>query len=116
MYNFIKNYVEKQSKAIIKTPYEDIEKFCNMFMEARGREKEFFLQATVEVQPLLLTLQMIWSKDYPREMLKDLRLFHLLIRFRLLQLLQMIMIILLYFQEQLKNYAKKGDFACCNKR
>ena len=42
MHNFIENYVEEQARAILKTPYSDIEKFCSMLLDVRAAGKRIF--------------------------------------------------------------------------
>ena len=109
MLDFIKNYVEKQSAAIRKTPFGDLEKFCNMILDARKENKSIFFAgnggSAATASHFTNDLVKGLSPGNPR-------------RFKAFSLVDQVPVITalandydysVIFLEQLKNYAGKGD-------
>lgn len=109
MLDYIKNYIEKQSEAIKRTPYEDLEKLCNMFMDAREGDQNIFFAGNGGSAAT--------ASHFTNDMVKGLSPGNPR-RFRSFSLVDQVPVITalandydysVIFQEQLKNYARKGD-------
>lgn len=109
MYNFIENYVESQARAILKTPYADLEKFCNMLMDARNAGKRIFFAGNGGSAAT--------ASHFTNDLVKGLSPGNVK-RFKAFSLVDQVPVITalandydysVIFSEQLKNYAEKGD-------
>lgn len=109
MIEFIKNYVEKQAAAIRKSPYALLEEFCRELLRARDGEHSIFFAgnggSAATASHFTNDLVKGLSPGNPR-------------RFRAFSLVDQVPVITalandydysVIFQEQLKNYARKGD-------
>lgn len=109
MLEFIIKYVEKQSEAIKRSPYNDLEKFCEMLLEARKNGKMIFFAGNGGSAAT--------ASHFTNDMVKGLSPGNPK-RFRAFSLVDQVPVITalandydysVIFQEQLKNYAGQGD-------
>ena len=109
MYNFIENYVEEQARTILKTPYADIEKFCNMLLEAREAGQRIFFAGNGGSAAT--------ASHFTNDLVKGLSPGNVK-RFKAFSLVDQVAVITalandydysVIFSEQLKNYAEKDD-------
>ncbi len=109
MYNFIENYIEEQSRAILRTPYTDIEKFCGMLLDARAAGKRIFFAGNGGSAAT--------ASHFTNDLVKGLSPGNVK-RFKAFSLVDQVAVITalandydysVIFSEQLKNYAEKED-------
>lgn len=109
MIEYIKNYIDKQSEVIKKSPHEDIEKFCNMLLDARKEDKMIFFAGNGGSAAT--------ASHFTNDMVKGLSPGNPK-RFRAFSLVDQVPVITalandydysVIFTEQLKNYAAEGD-------
>ena len=109
MYKFIKDYVEGQARAILKSPFGDIEKFCNMLMDARTGGKRIFFAGNGGSAAT--------ASHFTNDLVKGLSPGNVK-RFKAFSLVDQVPVITalandydysVIFSEQLKNYSEAGD-------
>jgi D-sedoheptulose 7-phosphate isomerase len=109
MYKFIENYVEEQAKAILMTPYGDIERFCEMLLDARADGKRIFFAGNGGSAAT--------ASHFTNDLVKGLSPGNVK-RFKAFSLVDQVPVITalandydysVIFSEQLKNYAEKDD-------
>jgi len=109
MNEFIRNYIEKQSVAIRKSPFDDLEKLCNMLLEARKNGRTIFFAGNGGSAAT--------ASHFTNDMVKGLSPGNPR-RFRAFSLVDQVPVITalandydysVIFVEQLKNYAEEGD-------
>lgn len=109
MNEFIRNYIDGQARAMLRSPYEKLEDFCNMLLDARAEGRRIFFAGNGGSAAT--------ASHFTNDLVKGLSPGNVR-RFKAFSLVDQVPVITalandydysVIFSEQLKNYAGEGD-------